>query len=103
MNFKRELKKITKQAFPACQYPFCECRKYRKNLYNEMLSYWYNQPDCSVEGLKELFCGEESFPDRIPSGISKKAIMCLLCLGIIITTCIILFFFSLSWDAPTLY
>lgn len=101
MNMKREFKKIAKHTFPSWQYSFYECRRYRKNLYNEMYSYWSNHPEYSAEDIKHLFC-EENTTEGIPSNVPSKVFLYLFVLGIIIIICIALFLFSLSWDAPTL-
>lgn len=102
MNHKREFKRIAKHTFPSGQYSFYECRKHRKNLYNEMYSYWYNHPECSAEDIRHLFCEETISTEKIPSGVPRKVLFCLLGFGIIIVICLLLYLFSLSWDAPTL-
>lgn len=102
MNQKKELKKITKQAYPYSQYPFLEGRIYRKNLYNEMSAYWGRHPESSSEEIKNLFCEECLDAETASTGISKNAKVCFIILGILILICVALFLFSSSWDAPTI-
>lgn len=99
MNQKKELKKITKQAYPLSQYSFFEGRNYRKNLYNEMSAYWGKHPESSSAEIKDLFCGECLDVETTSTSISRKAKVYFIILGILILVCVALFLFSSSWDA----
>lgn len=102
MNQKKELKKISRQAYPLSQYPFFEGRNYRKNLYNEMSAYWGKHPESSSEEIKDLFCGECLEMEITSTGISKKTKVYFIIMGILILICVALFLFSSSWDISTI-
>lgn len=102
MNQKKELKKISRQAYPLSQYPFFEGRNYRKNLYNEMSAYWGKHPESSSEEIKDLFCGECLEMEITSTSISKKTKVYFIIMGILILICVALFLFSSSWDISTI-
>lgn len=102
MKHKKKLKKLTKQLFPVWQYPFHERRNCRKILYEDMLSYWHEHPDTSLEDIKQIFCdAEDHVSNENPLHNSKRQKLFFLGLVVIIMLCVILIFFSFSWDAPT--
>lgn len=104
MNRTKELKRLVNETFPASGYSLKERMYYRKNLYNDILSYQDSHPDCTIEEIKCLFCekNEIAAPSMDSVHLLKKTKIVVFCVLLVLLVCFLMLKYSATWKPPVI-
>lgn len=99
----RQIKKITRKAYPFSKYSYTERHKLRKMLTNDILSYLEEYPNATLDSLEKHFLNEELdlLPDSPKFNFNIKTIF--LIFVIVVFICLVIIFISNQLNPPTYY
>ena len=99
----RQIKKITRKAYPFNKYSYTERHKLRKLLINDILSYLEEYPNTTLDNLEKHFFNEELYllPDEPKFNFNVNTIF--LIFVIVVFICLVIIFVSNQLNPPTYY
>lgn len=105
MNRTKELKRLAYQTFPSYGYSLKERINYRKNLYNDILSYQDSHPDCTIEDIKSLFCDNNEIAAFSSDSVClhKRFKIIGFSILLLMLACFIFLLFSNTWQPSVEY
>ena len=103
MSQKKILRKLVKQIYPSSAYSLRERKKHRKYLYDEMISYWQEHPEESIEDICQRFCEENPVPSPVNQDFFHNYKRIIIVSILIIGICLVLYLWANLWVPPTYY